>query len=92
LISTISLKFFIKDHVVFSGAGYISWKVIQDIYKEDAILKGNMHKAPKLTYEALHLGHNNKMSIQPLHFLTTQQLQHSRIIFQAEMMLLVLCL
>ena len=43
-----------------SQAGYISWRDFKDIYEEDAKLKANLRKAPKLTYEVLHPDHNKQ--------------------------------
>ena len=53
--------FSIKNIVVASSrAGYISWRDFKDVYEEDAELKANLRKAPKLTYEVLHPGHNKQ--------------------------------
>ena len=53
--------FSIKNIVVaLSQAGYISWRDFKDVHEEDAKLKPNLRKAPKLTYEVLHPGHNNQ--------------------------------
>jgi len=43
-------------------AGYIRWKDLYDIYDLDKELKGNLRKAPKLSYQALHPG-NNKQNV-----------------------------
>ena len=51
--------FSIKNTVVASSqAGCISWKEFKDAHEEEAKLKAN--KAPKLTYEVLHPGHNKQ--------------------------------
>ena len=53
--------FSIKNIVVaLSQAGYISWRDFKDVHEEDAKLKVNLCKAPKLTYEVLHPGHNKQ--------------------------------
>ena len=53
--------FSIKNIVVASlQAGYISWRDFKDVHEEDAKLKANLRKAPKLTYEDLHPGHNKQ--------------------------------
>ena len=50
--------FSIKNIVVASSqAGYISWR---DFHEEDAKLKPNLRKAPKLIYEVLHPGRNKQ--------------------------------
>ena len=55
-----ALCFSIKNIVVASSqAVYISWRDFKDVH-EDAKLKVNLRKAPKLTYEVLHLGHNKQ--------------------------------
>ena len=43
-----------------SQAGYISWRDFKDVHEEDTKLKANLRKAPKLTYEVLHPGHNKQ--------------------------------
>ena len=53
--------FSIKNIVVASlQAGYISWRDFKDVHEDDAKLKANLRKAPKLTYEGLHPGHNKQ--------------------------------
>ena len=53
--------FSIKNIVVApSQAGYISWRDFKNVYEEDAKLKANSCKAPKLTYEVFHPGHNKQ--------------------------------
>ena len=42
--------------------GYISWGDLYNIFDKDKELKGNLRKAPKLSYQALHPG-NNKQSV-----------------------------
>ena len=41
-------------------AGYIRWGNLYNIYDNDKELKGNLRKAPKLSYQALHLGSNKQ--------------------------------
>ena len=41
---------------------YISWNDLHKIYYKDKTLAGNLRKAPKLSYQALHPG-NNKQSV-----------------------------
>ena len=55
-----SFHFSVNNCVVTSEAGYISWRNIKEIFEEDIKLKGNLRKAPKLTYEALHPGHKKQ--------------------------------
>ena len=43
-------------------SGYISWGELHKVYDKDKELKGNLRKAPKLSYQALHPG-NNKQSV-----------------------------
>jgi hypothetical protein len=43
-------------------AGYITWADLHNIYDADKVLKGNLRKAPKLTYKSLHPG-NNKQNV-----------------------------
>lgn len=43
-------------------SGYISWTDLHGIYDKDKGLKGNLRKAPKLSYQVLHPG-NNKQSV-----------------------------
>ena len=45
-----------------SQNGYITWRNIHEIYDQDCALKANLRKAPKLTYQSLHLG-NKKQSV-----------------------------
>ena len=53
--------FSVKNIVVASSqAGYISWRDFKDVYEEEAKLKANLRKAPKLTYEVLHPDHNKQ--------------------------------
>ena len=40
--------------------GYISWAHMYNIYDNDKELKGNLRKAAKLSYQALHPGNNNQ--------------------------------
>ena len=42
--------------------GFISWKTFYDVSEKDSKLQANLRKAPKPTYEAVHLG-NNKQSM-----------------------------
>ena len=42
--------------------GYIAWSDLHRIYDRDSKLKGNLRKAPKLTYRALHPG-NKKQNV-----------------------------
>ena len=42
--------------------GYIGWADLYNIYDKDKELKGNLRKAPKLSYQALHPG-NNKQNV-----------------------------
>ena len=42
--------------------GYIDWADLYNIYDKDKELKGNLRKAPKLSYQALHPG-NNKQNV-----------------------------
>lgn len=42
--------------------GYLSWSDLHNIYDRDKELKGNLRKAPKLSYQALHPG-NNKQNV-----------------------------
>ena len=55
-----SFHFSVNNCVVTSEAGYISWRNIKEIFEEDMKLKGNLRKAPKLNYEALHPGHKKQ--------------------------------
>lgn len=58
-----SFSMTIKDEVVTSsGNGFIAWRDLQTVFDEDSMLKGNLRKAPKLTYKALHPG-NNKQNV-----------------------------
>ena len=43
-------------------AGFIQWKDLYDIYEKDKGLSASLNKAPKFSYEALHLW-NNKQSV-----------------------------
>ena len=43
-----------------SQAGYISWRDFKDVHEKEAKLKANLRKAPKLTYDVLHPGHNKQ--------------------------------
>ena len=43
-----------------SQVGYISWRDFKDVNEEDAKPKANLRKAPKLTHEVLHPGHNKQ--------------------------------
>ena len=53
--------FSIKTIIVASSqAGYMSWRNFKDVHEEDAKLKANLRKAPKLAYEVLHPGHNKQ--------------------------------
>ena len=45
-----------------SDGGYICWSDLHAMYDKDLALQGNLRKAPKLTYSALHPG-NNKQSV-----------------------------
>ena len=40
--------------------GYIGWADLYNIYDKDKELKGNLRKAPKLSYQALYSGHNKQ--------------------------------
>ena len=42
--------------------GYLSWNMLYKIYEKDEHLPGNLRKAPKLTYKAIHPG-NNKQDV-----------------------------
>ena len=42
--------------------GYISWKMLYEVYEQDQSLQANLRKAPKLTYQALHPG-NDKQNV-----------------------------
>ena len=42
--------------------GYIDWADLHNIYDKDKELKGNLRKAPKLSYQALHPD-NNKQNV-----------------------------
>ena len=48
-------------HINFP-AGFIQWKDLYDIYDKYERLSANLNKAPKLSYQVLHLG-NNKQSV-----------------------------
>ena len=43
-------------------AGFISWNSLYKVYEKDETLGGNLRKAHKLTYRAIHPG-NNKQSV-----------------------------
>ena len=58
-------KFIYNDdlHIsVHCPAGYISWGDLYNIYDRDKELSGNLRKAPKLSYQALHPC-NNKQNV-----------------------------
>lgn len=58
-------EFKYNDHLHISlncPAGYVSWRDLYDLYDRDKELKGNLRKAPKLSYQVLHPG-NNKQSV-----------------------------
>ena len=50
--------------IIKAYEGYLSWHDIHNgailIYDKDSTLNGNLRKAPKLTYRALHPGNNKK--------------------------------
>ena len=43
-------------------AGFLSWNSLYKVYEKDETLSGNLRKAHKLTYRAIHPG-NNKQSV-----------------------------
>ena len=57
-----SFSFEHNDLKISCPPGYISWCDLHKIFEKDSKLKGNLKKAPKLTYEVLHPG-NKKQSV-----------------------------
>ena len=55
-------KFEVGGTIIESNEGYLSWNDIHKIYDKDITLNGNLRKAPKLNYQALHPG-NNKQNV-----------------------------
>ena len=55
-------KFEVGGTIIKANEGYLSWRDIHKIYDKDSTLNGNLRKAPKLTYRALHPG-NNKQNV-----------------------------
>ena len=56
-----SFSFQIKNKVVASSdAGFISWSDMQSLLTRDVKLEANLRKASKLSFEALHPGHNKQ--------------------------------
>ena len=55
-------KFEVCDVVLEADEGFLSWQDLHKIYDKDSNLNGNLRKAPKLTYRALHPG-NNKQNV-----------------------------
>ena len=49
-------KFEVGSTIIKANEGYLSWRDIHKIYDKDSTLNGNLRKAPKLTYRALHPG------------------------------------
>ena len=52
----------IQGDEIKCSSGYITWADLHFLYDQDLKLQGNLKKAPKLTYKALHLG-NNKQDV-----------------------------
>ena len=50
----------LRDEVVSSPAGFISWKNLHGIYDEDSKLPANLRKAHKLNYRVMHPGNNKQ--------------------------------
>ena len=46
--------------VASSGDGFISWRDLDDVFVKDSEQQANLRTAPKLTYTALHPGHNKQ--------------------------------
>ena len=42
--------------------GYISWRMLYELYEKDETLQGHLRKAPRITYQAIHPG-NNKQNV-----------------------------
>ena len=56
-----SFSFQIKNKIVASSdAGFISWSDMQSLLNRDVKLEANLRKASKLSFEALHPGHNKQ--------------------------------
>ena len=49
-----------KEVVASSDNGFIAERDLHAVFDEDTMLKGNLRKAPKLTYKALHPGNNEQ--------------------------------
>ena len=56
-----SFSFFIKDQIISASEnGYVAWRDLHDVYDKDTKDKGNLRKAPKLTFKALRPGNNKQ--------------------------------
>ena len=42
--------------------GYISWRMLYELYEKDETLQGHLRKAPRITYQAINPG-NNKQNV-----------------------------
>lgn len=67
-------------------AGYISWEDLHTLYDKDKKLKGNLRKAPKLSYQALHSG-NYKQNVPLFHDSTIVAAKSSTLIDQTFLIL-----
>ena len=54
------VTFNVQGVVVSSPDGYISWSDLHSIYDQDSKLPGNLRKANKLTYRAMHPGNDKQ--------------------------------
>ena len=58
----LAFTFKIMDNIIEAPNGYITWSDLNCVYERDNHLNGNLKKAPKLTYKALH-PENNKQNV-----------------------------
>ena len=68
--------------------GYIDWADLYNIYDKDKELKGNLRKAPKLSYQALHPGNNKQNVSLALAFFHDTTIAAAKVVMQIEKMFL----